>query len=278
MADISDNTVFGEVDASNVSATMPTWPEGMLPSAVNNNARALQGALKRFFDHINPTVTSGGSANAQTLTYSVAPAAYVLGDVYTFIVGASLANTGATTLDVNGLGAKNVLIAGSALQAGCLRPAQVVSVGYDGTQFQLIRPALPANAYTTPSNPGATTSTTAVMMGLAGAITPNATGQVKIWINGNGSNASATDDFIVQIRYGTGTAPTNGAALTGTGLGGNIQGTCTDANDFIPFCLVGMVSGLTVGTAYWVDVSLASGVGGSATLEGISMLLEEMTR
>jgi hypothetical protein len=64
------------------------------------------GAVKRWRDQTVPTVTSAGTANAQTLTYTVAPIAYVAGDTYSFIAGAT--NTGAATINVNGLGAKNI--------------------------------------------------------------------------------------------------------------------------------------------------------------------------
>jgi hypothetical protein len=50
--------------------------------------------------------TTGGSANAQTLTLVPALTAYVDGGVFTFTAG--FTNTGAATLNVNGVGAKNL--------------------------------------------------------------------------------------------------------------------------------------------------------------------------
>src|SRR6185437_7800393 len=91
----------------------------MNPAQVNDAARAMMGAVKRFYDRIQPTVTSAGTANAQTLTYTVAPTSLVAGDVFEFIVGANLTNTGAATININSLGAKPAVTnAGAALVGG----------------------------------------------------------------------------------------------------------------------------------------------------------------
>lgn len=140
-ADIADNTKWFQVDASNSQAPPDGWPENQLPSTVNNSARADKGALKRFHDYICPTVTSGGSANAHTLTYTQGPTAYVQGDMYSFVAG--FTNTGPTTLNVSGLGAKSILRAAGALGQVALAGSEIVlgsitMVAYDGTDFQIM--------------------------------------------------------------------------------------------------------------------------------------------
>jgi hypothetical protein len=81
---------------------------------------------------------AGGSANALTVTLAPAPSAYTEGMIVT-LKTSNAANTGAVTLNVNGLGVKSVTKSGtSALAAGDLSANQVVSLVYDGTQFQLI--------------------------------------------------------------------------------------------------------------------------------------------
>jgi len=275
LADISDNTKWFETDASNSQAPPDGWPEGMLPSTVNDTARSDRGALKRFYDHANATVVSGGSANAQTLAYAVAPTAYVTGDHYAFIVGGGLTPTGATTLSVNGLGAKNVVIGASALVGGEMQAGQVALVYYDGTSFQLIGARrIPAETYVTPANPAQTTDTTGVMMGLAATITPTTSGVIRIWISGNAQNGSVGDGCVIGIRYGTGAAPANGVALTGTALHAAAT-TSTATGDKVGFALASRVVGLTVGTAYWIDASLASAAGGAATIQNVSILALE---
>lgn len=95
-----------------------------------------------FLDHINNTftqVTAGGTGNAITLTLTKAPSAYAQGMTLAFKATAN--NTGAVTVNVNGLGAKNLQkISSGALAA--LVSGDIVSGGmywivYDGTQFQL---------------------------------------------------------------------------------------------------------------------------------------------
>src|SRR6266849_5658286 len=113
--------------------------------------------------------------------------------------------------------------------------------------------------------PTGTASTTGVMMGLAGAITPAHSGNVLLIVSGTLTNGTTSDGAPLQIRYGTGAAPTNGAALTGTTVGNNIADNNPVTNK-IPFSVQAVVSGLAVGTAYWVDVGLAAVTGGTASL------------
>lgn len=83
--------------------------------------------------------TSAGTANAQTITLTPALAAYAAGFYADFIVGNT--NTGNVTLNVNALGAKSVLKNGTQqLEPGDWTAGQVVSVCYDGANFQNIAP------------------------------------------------------------------------------------------------------------------------------------------
>jgi hypothetical protein len=122
----------------------------MLPPQLAPSIRALIGGLKRDWNHKGATVTSGGSANAQTLTYSVCPAALVQGQVHAFIAG--FTNTGATTLQVKdgstSLTAKNVKIGSSALVSGQIVLGRPYVVHYDGASYQLLNPSI-ATGWTT---------------------------------------------------------------------------------------------------------------------------------
>lgn len=278
MVDISDNTKWNEADASNNAAPPAGFPENQLPSTVNDAARAVMGAVKRFYDHANATVVSGGSANVQTLTYTVAPTAYVAGDHYAFIVGGGLTPTGATTINVNGLGAKNVLIGTGALVGGEMQAGQVALVYYDGTSFQLIGARrLPAETSASLANPSATIDTTGVMMGFGATVTiaPTTSGIIRAWVTGNAQNGTVGDRCGMVIRFGTGSAPANGAALTGSTIGQGVVTTSTASGDSVGFSLVGRATGLTLGTTYWVDVALSSGGGGSASIANVSALVLE---
>lgn len=135
MADIN-NAAWSQTDDNNNGGSPSGFPEGMAPSGVNNSERAVMGAVKRWHDQISPTVTSGGSANAQTLGYAVPPAALAVGDEFAFIAG--FTNTGAMTLDVGAGGALNVVTNdGIALTGGEVRAGEVVRVSYSGSSWQL---------------------------------------------------------------------------------------------------------------------------------------------
>lgn len=86
--------------------------------------------------------TSGGTANAQTLTLTPAITAYVAGQTFRFNSG--FANTGSVTLNINGLGVKSLLTSSEGLNLipGQLTAGLIAEVIYDGTQFRIINSAI----------------------------------------------------------------------------------------------------------------------------------------
>jgi hypothetical protein len=87
--------------------------------------------------HTFPTV--GGTGNAITLTNGIPVLAYAAGLKQTFKATAN--NTGATTINVDGLGTKNVYKMNSgalgAIASGDIVSGGIYDVMYDGTQFQI---------------------------------------------------------------------------------------------------------------------------------------------
>lgn len=74
-----------------------------------------------------------------TLTGSLTPAltAYAAGNQFSFVVANT--NTGAVTINIDGVGSKSITRTGStALVAGDMVAGQVVLIEYDGTRFQLL--------------------------------------------------------------------------------------------------------------------------------------------
>ena len=128
----------------------------------------------------------------------------------------------------------------------------------------------------TPSNPTGTTSLTAVMMGLAGSITLQGSGRVLLMLSGDLQNNTTADGATVQLSYGTGTAPTNGAALTGTQVGNTESFTALTGVLVVPFAQQAVVSGLTVGTTYWLDAAVKAVTGGTASILNISLTAIEL--
>ena len=127
-----------------------------------------------------------------------------------------------------------------------------------------------------PADPTATTNTTGVMMGLSGSITPIRSGTILIIISGSGDNATNSRGGTIGLRYGTGTPPVNGAALTGTLVQtSNFQN--SNAAQLFPFSVNDIITGLTLNTAVWFDLSLAaSGGAGTARVRGINISIIEI--
>ena len=108
---------------------------------VEGLAQAITDAKARA-NHTGPLnwawETYGGTANTVTLAPAFARTAYVAGDEFRF--RATAANTGATTINVGGLGAKAaVTVTGSALPAGYIRTDVDTVCVYDGTRFVMQR-------------------------------------------------------------------------------------------------------------------------------------------
>lgn len=78
-----------------------------------------------------------GNANALTAILAPAPVSYTPGLQINIKIATT--NTGAATINVNGLGAKSIVDrTGTALSAGDLVAAEIVSLVYDGTRFRTI--------------------------------------------------------------------------------------------------------------------------------------------
>jgi hypothetical protein len=140
-------------------------------------------------------------------------------------------------------------------------------------------PAAPAAFL--PANPTATSSLTLVMMGLGSTCTytPRQSGIVQVNVSGFGTTATGAAQFNVGPRYGTGAAPNNGDAVTGTRFG------CTtdqlikvpSISGAVAFGYVAQITGLTPGTAYWFDLSLDTNTGAdAASLSNVSMTFAEL--
>ena len=122
-----------------------------------------------------------------------------------------------------------------------------------------------------PSDPLATASATAVMMGLAEHITPSATGRVLVIASGVASNDAAGKGVAVEIRTGTGAAPANGDAVTGTKRG--VTRSNVDTGAFVTHAIV---TGLALSTQIWMDLAVAvTGGSGNASVSNLEISMLE---
>jgi hypothetical protein len=84
-----------------------------------------------------PFAVAGGTADTITLDYTPDR---VLANGLTIVFRLSADSTGATTVNVDGTGAKNLLLLGDAIAAGDLQEGDIVRAVYDGTEFNVIEP------------------------------------------------------------------------------------------------------------------------------------------
>lgn len=102
-----------------------------LATALTHYLSATQ-AFKSIGRHVS---TVGGTANAVTLTTGFSLTAYTEGMTFQWKVPTAI--TGPLTVDVDGLGAKDVVtLDGSALQTGEIRADFIPIICYDGTRFR----------------------------------------------------------------------------------------------------------------------------------------------
>lgn len=137
----------------------------------------------------------GGTGSVITLTPSPAIIAYAAGQKFGFIAGA--ANGGATTVNINGLGAKNITKNGAtALVANDILSGSLVQIEYDGTQFQLL--SVNTAAFLPTASEATLASATTTDLGSAGSNVIKITGTTTI--TALGSSAVATNS-IYFVRF-----------------------------------------------------------------------------
>ena len=163
--------------------------------------------------------------------------------------------------------------------SGTITPGSTLTFSITDPRAGCLTGVLTAPTQSSVSAPTAPASTsTYAMQGLAGKITPVRTGNVLITISGTvlASTVTAGDRIAYQISYGTGTAPSNAGSLTGTQVGVVQENTNPSiviaADVHVPFSVTASVTGLTVGTTYWIDLAAKSvGTVSSDSLSNVSV-------
>ena len=94
-----------------------------------------------------PYAISSSTPNAYTANLTPAPVSYGTGGL-TFLLKFVHGNTGAATLNLNGIGTANLVgVDSQALAAGAIVDAMVGVISFDGTNFQLLNSNLKKDAY-----------------------------------------------------------------------------------------------------------------------------------
>lgn len=135
---------------------------------------------------------------------------------------------------------------------------------------------------TRPTGAAAATSASYVMagFGVAGAgggwsITPNSSGRVLLIASGLMTSGTTASTCTVQLSFGTGTAPANGAAAAGTQQGNQPAWVSLTGMLAVPFALSTIVQNLVLGTAAWFDIAQKSS-GGTLSLTLCELIAVEI--
>jgi hypothetical protein len=129
---MSDVSTWSTTPGSNNSATPDGWPEGQAASTVNDCARQMMAELAEWYLDTKGSLTTTGSANAYVLTTNTVHATLAAQSLLVF--RASFGNTGAATLNVDGLGALALRhFGGNALVSGSIVQDKILVVVYNAT-------------------------------------------------------------------------------------------------------------------------------------------------
>ena len=210
----------------------PTANIGMGAFKITNLAAGTVASDAARLDQVQ-----GGAATfitvtgTDTLTGTVVPAlsAYSTGNQFSFLVANT--NTGAVTLNVDGIGAKAITRTGTTpLVAGDMVAGQAVEIIYDGTRFQLVN----GNSFTNLKVSGtlavtgiATFTAQPIVSSLTASLpvfTDASKGLVSNTMTGTGDVVMSTNAVLTTPALGTPSALV-GTNITGTATSFNINGT-----------------------------------------------------
>jgi len=109
-----------------------------------------------------------------------------------------------------------------------------------------------------PASPANTTSATGVMSGFGQngcTLTPVLNGRMDITIQFVASNNTVPNTGTFDLRYGSGAAPAANVAVTGTQASTSLATAFAVASGSVPISLRAVVTGLSLATQYWFDLS-----------------------
>lgn len=131
-----------------------------------------------------------------------------------------------------------------------------------------------------PADQAGNATATFKMNGLGNAaapctITPAYSGRVVFTIDGDLTNSVILDGVTFKLAYGTGAAPANAGAATGTVLGATRSVAVAVAAQSQGFSITRTVTGLAL-VATWYDLQIADVTGGTASMSNVTCVAREM--
>jgi hypothetical protein len=253
------------------ASTVPVWGAFTLPSSVTSGGipyfSSTSAESSSALLAANALMIGGGAGAAPSTTTTGTGILTALG-VNVGSAGAPVVNGGALGTPSSGNGSN---LTGVVNSIAGNNGAFTLTGGITNSTNAIKRSLTEATLQASPADPTSTTSTTGVMMGLGSTctITPAYSTRAQVNFYGDYFNSTNNNGLTLKIRYGTGTAPANGGASTGTQLANTLFGNVPSIGVGIPFSQGGIITGLTPGTTYWIDYS--AGVAGGGTVGILSM-------
>ena len=230
--------------------------EGATTIELGNVGIGLVNPTQKLQVHNGDVLLSNNSGNADTLSFQ----------------GTS---TGITGFRAGAQGAANILYTLPVTAPTTDR--SVLQSTAAGTMSWATPPGIVQTASASALSPTGS-STTEKMMGMGSSFTytPTVSPNVLIMMTGTLTNNTGDDGTTVQMRWGTGTAPSNQATLVGTAVGAKLTAQATTSGSGgtipkMPFCCTAVLTGLTLNTAIWIDASVAAITGGTGSISGVTI-------
>lgn len=133
-----------------------------------------------------------------------------------------------------------------------------------------------ALTHSTPANATGNGTATFKMNGSACTITPTSTGRVVFTITGDMVQDTSGDGTSIKLAQGTGSAPANAAAVTGTVISATNTWTGLTGALVVPFAITASKVGLTVNVPVWFDLQIADVTGGVASVTNLDCTAHEI--
>jgi hypothetical protein len=269
-------TVSNSLTLAGTDGTTQTFPStsGTVVTSVSSNVvtNAMRAQMAAFTLKGNNTsgVANEADIDVTALTLKASP---ISGDIVLIQDSAASNAFKRTTVGALASAGSVASIAGNTgaftLTGGITNSTNAIKLALNNATFQ---------SNTTGLNPTGTVSLTDVMMGMGATctLTPVYSTRVKVTFTGTLNSTGGFATF-AGFRFGTGVAPSNAAAVTGTQVAAtmSIAGAGTSSQS-APFTISVIITGLTAGTAYWFDLAMHTGnASNTASVTNISCNAEE---
>ena|SRR5215475_5395861 len=131
------------------------------------------------------------------------------------------------------------------------------------------------NVTVAPADPATLTSSTSVykMAGCAVKFTPVQSTLIEVVVVGVMGNDTASDNVLVQLAYGTGSAPAKNGAAAGTQFGSIVTLPVVGTTK-VSFTCLGVFTAV-LGTTYWLDLASEAVTGGNVILQNLTFVVKE---